>query len=239
MKNVLITGGTRGIGRSLVEEFSKQGHKVAFIYKSSDNIAEEIEKAFPAVIGYKCDVSDSVQVETTVGEIIDNMGHVDILINNAGVSHEGLLSDMCLDEWNAVINTNLTSVFLLCKALIPSFVSRKSGKIINISSMWGNVGASCEVAYSASKAGINGFTKALAKELAPSGITVNAIAPGVIDTDMLSSFTEDDIVALREQTPLERLGKGADIAKAALFLAGDGGDFITGEILNVNGGFVI
>ncbi len=239
MRNVLVTGGTRGIGAAIVEEFYKNGDKVLFLYKNSDDKARETENIFPGCQGYKCDVANPDEVRTTVENIINEHKSVDVLVNNAGVSWEGLLSDMTLDDWNSVISNNLTSVFLMSQALIPHFVSRKSGKIINISSMWGEVGASCEVAYSASKAGVLGFTKALAKELAPSGICVNAVTPGVINTDMLSSFSKEDISALADETPLGRIGEGRDVAKAVLFLSSESADFITGETIKVNGGFVI
>ena len=239
MKTVLITGGSRGIGEAIVREFHNNGYKVIFTYVNSCERAEILSCELKNSIAYRCDGASESDVSITVSDILTRHAPVDVLINNSGISFEGLLSDMSILEWNNIINNNLTSVFLLCKALIPHFVSRKSGKIINISSMWGEVGASCEVAYSASKAGINGFTKALAKELAPSGITVNAIAPGVIDTDMMKDFSDDDIRTLCEQTPLGRIGTGEDVAKAALFLAEDSGNFITGQIINVNGGFVI
>jgi 3-oxoacyl-[acyl-carrier protein] reductase len=239
MKTVLITGGSRGIGRALVEEFYKNSYRVAFFYLNSTEKAREITNEYPDILSYRCDVRNEGEVVSTVSDILRELKSVDVLINNAGVSYEGLLTDMSISQWNDVISSNLSSAFLMCRQLVPHFVSKKSGKIINISSMWGKTGASCEVAYSASKAGLDGFTKALAKELAPSNITVNAIAPGVINTDMLSSFSEDDINVLKDMTPLGRLGTGIDVARAALFLASDSADFITGEIINVNGGFVI
>ncbi len=238
MRNILITGGSRGIGAALVEEFSKNGDRVCFLYKKSDNLALELASRFSNVTAYRCDVTNEQDIQNTVKDIIE-LGCPDVLINNAGISWEGLLTDMSLDDWNTVISSDLTSVFLMCRAIIPYFVSKKSGKIINISSMWGIVGASCEVAYSAAKAGVIGFTKALAKELAPSGITVNAIAPGVIKTDMLSSYTKEDIDALVNDTPLGRIGDAYDVAKAVLFLSSEDANFITGETINVNGGFVI
>lgn len=238
MKTVLITGGSRGIGEALVREFYSSGYKVVFLYKRSYEKAERLCAELDGVKAYACDVSNETQVRKIVSEILSTTP-VDVLINNAGVSFEGLITDMSLDDWHRVIDNNLTSAFLVCREIIPHFVSKKSGKIINISSMWGQVGASCEVAYSASKAGIDGLTKALAKELAPCSVTVNAIAPGVIDTDMMKDFSDDDVRTLCEETPLSRIGKGSDVAKAALFLAEDSGDFITGQIIGVNGGFVI
>ncbi len=239
MKTVLITGGSRGIGASLVKEFHDAGYRVIFLYCNSSEEAEKIEKTFDGTYAYCCDVSDKESVFDCVSSVLKRFGKIDVLVNNAGISYYGLLDMMSVEDWNKILNVNLTSVFLMCKALIPHFVSKKSGKIINISSMWGSTGASCEVAYSASKAGVDGFTKALAKELAPSGITVNAVSPGVIKTDMMSDFSESDIVDLCEKTPLGRIGDVHDVAQAVLFLASDASDFITGQIINVNGGFVI
>lgn len=238
MKTAIVTGGTRGIGKAIALELKNNGYDVIILYKSSVDEAALLEKNF-RIRSYQCDVSDSTQVSDTFKQILADNIAVDLLVNNAGISYEGLLTDMSVEEWNNVISSNLSSMFYTCREIIPHFVSRKCGRIINISSMWGEVGASCEVAYSATKAGVNGFTKALAKELAPSGITVNAIAPGVIATDMMKGFTEDDINALKEQTPLGRIGEGSDVAKAVLYLSEDSGSFITGQIINVNGGFVI
>ena len=238
MKTAIVTGGTRGIGKAIALELKNNGYDVIVLYKSSVDEAALLEKNF-RIRSYQCDVSNAIQVSDTFKQILADNIAVDLLVNNAGISYEGLLTDMSVDEWNNVISSNLSSMFYTSREIIPHFVSRKCGRIINISSMWGEVGASCEVAYSATKAGVNGFTKALAKELAPSGITVNAIAPGVIATDMMKGFTEDDINALKEQTPLGRIGEGSDVAKAVLYLSEDSGSFITGQIINVNGGFVI
>lgn len=238
MKTAIVTGGTRGIGKAIALELLNNGYEVIVLYKSSVGEAVLLEKTF-GMRSYQCDVSDSTQVSDTFKQILADNNTVDLLVNNAGISYEGLLTDMSVEEWNNVISSNLSSLFYTCREIIPHFVSRKCGRIINISSMWGEVGASCEVAYSAAKSGVNGFTKALAKELAPCGITVNAIAPGVIATDMMKGFTDDDINALREQTPLGRIGEGSDVAKAVLYLSEDSGSFITGQIINVNGGFVI
>lgn len=164
---------------------------------------------------------------------------VDVLINNAGVSSQKLFTDITDDDWRKTIGVNLDGVFYCCREVLPQMISRKNGVIINISSMWGEVGASCEVHYSASKAGVIGLTKALAKEVAPSGIRVNCISPGVIMTDMMSGFDDNTIEELKSETPLQRLGTPEDIASAALFLASDEASFITGQTLGVNGGFVI
>ena len=239
MKNILVSGGSRGIGADIVRKFSENGDNVIFLYKNSDEKAHEIEKCYSNVKGIKCDVSNEKDVLEKTQNIFNEFKSIDVLVNNAGVSWSGLLTDMSLDDWNFVINSDLTSVFLLSRALIPHFVSKKSGKIINVSSMWGIAGASCEVAYSAAKAGVIGFTKALAKELAPSGICVNCVAPGVIKTDMMASYSDADLKFLVEETPLGRLGEASDIANAVFFLSQKESDFITGETINVNGGFII
>jgi 3-oxoacyl-[acyl-carrier protein] reductase len=239
MKKAVVTGGTRGIGRASVEALYKAGYEVAFIYKRSHDKARQLVEDLPGTRAYVCDVTREEEVRETFEKIRNDLGSYDLLVNNAGVSFEGLLTDMTLSDWDRVITSDLTSVFLTCREAIPVFVSQKSGVIINVSSMWGVCGASCEVAYSAAKAGLIGFTKALAKELAPSGIRVNAVAPGVIMTDMMSSFSQDDTEALRNETPLERLGLPEDVASSVVFLASEGASFITGEVLNVNGGFVI
>lgn len=238
MKNILITGGSRGIGRAMVEAFSDAGYKVAFTYKSSDDIAKALALECGA-IAIKADSAIEEEIISAVKEAAKCLGEVDILINNAGISSFSLLQDLSLSEWNECISVNLTSAFLYSREVIPYMLKEHKGRIINITSMWGLVGASCEVHYSAAKAGLIGFTKALAKELGPSGITVNAIAPGVIETDMNSHLSEDDIAALADETPIGRIGKANEVARAALYLAGEDASFITGEVLNISGGLVI
>ena len=238
MKTVFITGASRGIGRSMVELFSENGWQVAFTYKSSKEAAEELA-ARTSSLAIKADSASEEDILRAVATVKEAFGHVDCLINNAAISSFSLLSDLSLEEWNSLLSVNLTSAFLYSKAFIPEMVSRREGRIINVSSIWGLVGASCEVAYSATKAALIGMTKALAKELGPSGITVNAIAPGVIATDMNSRLSDEDMQSLCEETPLMRIGLPEEVAKAALFLSGDGASFITGEVLNVSGGFVI
>ena len=238
MSGVLITGGARGIGRAAVELFSKKGYKVAFTYRSSDAAASDLAKATGAY-AIKADSEVPSDISRAVAEATDFLGSVDVLINNAGVASVSLITDVSLDEWNRVMNTSVTGAFLYSKGVLPQMINKKRGRIINISSIWGITGASCEVHYSTAKAALIGFTKALAKELGPSGITVNAIAPGVIDTDMNSAYSDSDIAALCDETPLGRVGRPEEIAAAALFLASDSADFITGEVLNVSGGFVI
>ena len=238
MKTVLITGGTRGIGRAMVEAFAKNGYSVAFTYKSSEDAATELSLKYGA-LAIRADSAVESDVKNAVQRAIDRLGGIDCLINNAGISSFSLFTDISLDEWNNFLAVNLTGAFLYSKVAIPDMLKRKRGRIINVSSMWGLVGSSCEVHYSTAKAGLIGMTKALAKELGPSGITVNAIAPGVIKTDMNNALSKEDISVLIDETPLMRIGEPYDVAEVALFLAGDGGSFITGEVLNVSGGYVI
>lgn len=234
MKTVLITGGSRGIGKAMVKAFANEGFCTAFTYCKSESNALELEDQY-GVIAIKCDSRNEDDIKTAV----EQLGKIDVLINNAGISQSGLLTDLSLECWNEIFSVNVTGAFLFSKAVLPDMIRQHSGCIINISSMWGEVGASCEVAYSASKAAVIGLTKALAKEVGLSGIRVNCISPGVIQTDMLNEYSEDDLNALREETPLYRLGKPEDIAKAAVFLASDSAEFITGQVLSVNGGFII
>jgi 3-oxoacyl-[acyl-carrier protein] reductase len=238
MKTVLITGGSRGIGRAMVELFSKNGYCVAFTYKNSENEAKSLAEATGAIC-IKADSALENEVVSAVKLAEEKIGHIDCLINNAGISSFSMFTDLTLEDWNRCIGVNLTGAFLYSKAVIPSMVSRKWGRIINVTSMWGLVGSSCEVHYSTAKAGLIGMTKALAKELGPSGITVNAIAPGVIETEMNKCLSEEDKAALCEETPVMRIGKPEEIAEAALFLAGDKAGFITGEVMNISGGFIM
>lgn len=238
MKNILITGGSRGIGRAMVKEFSNKGYRVAFTYKNSDDAARELATQCGA-IAIKADSAIEEEIVSAVNEAARRLGGIDILINNAGISSFSLLQDLSLKEWNECIGVNLTSAFLYSREVIPYMLKEHNGRIINITSMWGLVGASCEVHYSTAKAGLIGFTKALAKELGPSGITVNAIAPGVIETDMNSHLSSEDMAALADETPVGRIGKAEEIARAALYLAGEDASFITGEVMNISGGLVI
>ena len=238
MKTVLITGGSRGIGRAMVELFAKEGYSVAFTYKNSENQAKSLAEATGA-IAIRADSASQADVISAVDKTLEHFGNIDCLINNAGVSSFSLFTDLTLEDWNEHLAVNLTGAFLYSKAVIPHMVAKKQGRIINITSMWGITGSSCEVHYSTAKAGLIGMTKALAKELGPSGITVNAIAPGLIDTDMNRALTEDDIKVIEDETPLMRIGRADEVASAALFLAGDGAAFITGEIVNISGGYLI
>ena len=235
---VLISGGSRGIGRALVESFTKNGDSVAFIYKNSRDEALSLANSTGA-IAICADISDSVSANHAAEEAISTLGGIDVLVNNAGISQIKLFTDITDEDWANMINTNLSSAFYLTRSVLPNMISQKSGKIINIGSMWGKVGASCEVHYSASKAGLRGLTLALAKEVGPSGITVNAIEPGVIATDMNAALPPEILAELCEETPMCRIGTPSDVANAVLFLASDKASFITGQIIGVDGGFAI
>ena len=238
MKNVLITGGSRGIGKALVEAFSQQGYRVAFTYNKSEEAASLLANKCSA-LALKADSRNEKEVDAAVEAARCELGGIDILINNAGVSSFSLFTDLSLEEWNDTFAVNVGGAFLFTKAVLPDMISKKWGRIINISSIWGAVGSSCEVHYSASKAALIGFTKALSKELGPSNITVNAIAPGYIDTDMNKNVADCDREAFAADTPLGRIGKPEEIASAALYLASDSASFITGDVLNVSGGYVV
>ena len=238
MKTVLITGGSRGIGSELVRHFANEGYSVAFTYKSSKEAADTLV-AETGALAIRADSAVESDVLYAVEKTVETFGGIGCLINNAAISSFSLFTDITLDDWNNMVAVNLTGAFLYSKATIPDMLKRKNGRIINITSMWGLVGSSCEVHYSATKAALIGMTKALAKELGPSGITVNAIAPGVINTEMNAALTDEDKAQLLNDTPLMRIGEPSDIAAAAYFLAGEGASFITGEVLNVSGGYVI
>lgn len=222
----------------MVELFSRHGYKVAFTYRSSEDESKKLAAATGATAIRANSLSEE-EIYLAVKRAGEALGGIDILINNAGVSSYSLLQDLSLSEWNECIGTNLTAPFLYSREVIPYMLKEHRGRIINISSMWGLTGASCEAHYSAAKAGLIGLTKAMAKELGPSGITVNAIAPGVIATDMNSHLSPEDMAALKDETPVGRIGKAEEVAKAALYLAGDDASFITGEVINISGGFVI
>ena len=238
MKNVLITGGSRGIGRAMVKAFAEAGYSVAFTYLNSEKEARAVAEEWGA-LAIRADSASEEQVRSAVALVRERLGSVDVLINNAAISSFSLFTDLTLEQWNRTIAVDLTAAFLYSKEVIPDMLNKKSGRIINITSMWGITGASCEVHYSTAKAGLIGMTKALAKELGPSGITVNAIAPGVIMTDMNKALPEEELAALAEEAALCRNGEPHEVAAAALFLAGDGASYVTGDVLNVSGGFVV
>lgn len=232
MKTVLISGGSRGIGAACVKAFAEQGYNTYFLYKSSDEAAKKLASVTGAK-AIKCDVSDSSAVKSAISEI----GAVDILVNNAGISFIGLTQATDDDTYRYVLDTNLSGAFYLSREVIPSMIRNGWGRIINIGSVWGKCGASCEVAYSMSKAGMRGLTTSLAKELGPSGITVNCVEPGVIETDMNAHFDVETLSDLAYATPLCRLGKPEDVANAVIFLASEKASFITGQFLGVDGGY--
>lgn len=238
MRNVIITGASRGIGAEIARAFAKNGDRVFIIYEKSREAAKKLASDLGGY-SFCCDVSKKEQVEA-VREEIKRLGFsIDIIINNAGVSQIKMFSDITEDDWDRVMDVNMKGAFLVTQSFLPDLISKKKGNIINISSIWGETGASCEVHYSASKAAIIGFTKALAKELGLSGINVNAITPGVIKTDMNASLDEDVLNELREEIPLDKIGRCQDVAKACLFLASDGASYITGQVISVNGGMYI
>ncbi len=237
MKTVFVTGGSKGIGRAVCERFHTLGYKVAFCYLSDDDAARDLLSLYPDMLCFKADISVKSEVQSAVDQIIAKTGGIDVLVNNAGVGLIKLFTDTTEIEWQRILSVNLTGAFNCTGSVLPDMLRRHEGHIINISSMWGEVGASCEVAYSAAKAGLIGMTKALAKEVGPSGICVNCIAPGVIDTDMNKSLSSEDLKALANETPLMSIGTPDDVAKCAEFLAGS--RFITGQVIGVNGGLVI
>ena len=236
MLTALITGGSRGIGAATVRAFCAAGYRVAFFYRSSESAAQTLS-AETGAYAIRCDIRDSASVASACAEARRLLGHIDVLVNNAGIAQQKLFTDITDEDWRAMLDTNLTGAFYACRAVLSDMISRRYGRIINVGSIWGQVGASCEVHYSAAKAGLIGLTKALAKEVAPSGVTVNCICPGVIETDMLSSFTKDDLATLADETPVGRLGTPEDIARSVLWLADPKSGFTTGQIIGVNGGF--
>ena len=241
-KVALVTGGARGIGKAICRALAKDGFKIAVNYNNSENEASALKKELSAITDveiFKCDVSDSNAVKEMFFEISQKMGNVNVLVNNAGVAEQVLFTDTTDEMWQRMINTNLSSAFYCSREALRNMISDKNGVIINIASMWGEVGASMEVHYSTAKAGLIGMTKALAKEVGLSGIRVNAVSPGVVLTDMMNSFSESDKENLKDETPLNSLGTPEDIAQAVSFLVSDNARFITGQVLSVNGGFVI
>lgn len=237
-KTVFITGGSRGIGECAVKEFVRLGYNVAFTYFKSEEKAKKIEKSTGACAIF-CDVSKSSDVNNAIEIATQRYGKVDILINNAGISEFALFTDITDEMWHKMIDTNLSSTFYSTRAVLPQMISRKEGVIVNVSSMWGQVGASCETHYSASKAGMIGLTKALAKEVGPSGIRVNCVCPGTIDTDMNAHLSEEDYDFIKCDTPLVKIGNVQDVVNTIIFLCEEKSSFITGQVFGVNGGYVI
>ncbi|MCQ2978657.1 MAG: 3-oxoacyl-ACP reductase FabG [Clostridia bacterium] len=241
-KVVLVTGSSRGIGKAIATAFCKMGCRVII---NSNTYIDQLEATYnelkainPNVIMIKADVTNPEEVENMFRIIYDTYGRLDILVNNAGISRSNLLTDTKFEEWNEVITTNLTSAYLVSKCALNSMISNKQGSIINISSMWGEYGASCEIAYSASKGGLNAFTKSLAKEVGPSKIRVNAIACGFIDTTMNDCYTEEEKKDfIYNHTILSEIGTADDVANLVVFLASDKSRYITGQVIGVDGGF--
>ena len=233
----LITGASRGIGREITKRLALKGIKVIANYNKSEEQAQILQKENNNIEIYKADVSKRKEVHDMVKYILNKYGRIDILINNAGISENKMFTDVTDKDWNNIINTNLYSVFCVTQEVLTKMIHNKKGCIINISSIWGMVGASCETVYSVAKAGVNGMTKSLAKELGPSNIRVNAIAPGIIDTDMNKNLTKEDIQNIQDEIPLEKIGKTIDIARCVEWLIQD--EYTTGQIISINGGWVI
>ena len=239
MRRILISGGSRGIGRACVRAFAQNGDAVAFLYCHNDDAAREVT-AETGAIAIRADISDPDAARAAVAEAEKKLGGtVDVLINNAAVAWIGLMQDMTDAEWRRVLDTNLSGAFYLSRAVAGGMIRNRYGRILHVGSMWGKTGASCEVAYSAAKAGLRGLTMSMAKELGPSGITVNCVEPGLIDTDMNASLDADTKAALCDETPLGRMGTPDEVAEAILFLTSDRAAFITGQILGVDGGMAI
>ena len=243
MKTVLITGASRGIGKATAELFAENGYAVIINYnKSEDNalkLVSEIRQKGQTAMAVKADVSNPDEVSEMMKKISENFSSVDVLVNNAGISLQKMLTETEIKEWDEIFGITARGTFLCSKAVLPMMINKKSGNIINISSIWGNVGASCEVAYSSAKSALIGFTKALAKEVGPSGIRVNCLCPGVIDTDMNKMHSAETLSALCDETPLMRIGNPSEVAETILFLASEKSSFITGQVFSVDGGMTI
>ena len=242
-RTALITGASRGIGRETALHFARNGYNVALNYLSNEACARDtlahLKSTGCDAIAIRADVSNRRDVDEMVKTVCEKYGSVDVLVNNAGIAQQKLFTDISESEWDRMFDVNVKGTFNCCQAVLPYMIHRKKGKIVNVSSIWGICGASCEVHYSASKAAIIGMTKALAKEVGPSNIQVNCVAPGVIQTDMNSALDDETIKALRDETPLGVIGMPSDVAQTVFFLASDASDFITGQVISPNGGFVI
>lgn len=237
---VLVTGGSRGIGAAAVRAFACAGCRVALNYHASGAAAQALAAQFPGqVMPIQADVADRGQVWAMFDVAEAALGPVDILVCNAGIAQQKLFTDITPADWQRMLDVHLTGTFHCCQRALPHMVRQRWGRILTVSSMWGQVGGSCEVHYSAAKAGLIGLTKALAKEEGPSGVTVNCVAPGVVDTDMMAGFGPQDRAALAEETPVGRLATPQEIARTLLFLAGEEAGFITGQVLGINGGLVV
>lgn len=237
MKTVVITGSSRGIGAATAKLFAGNGFNVCVNYFHSEKAAKELTASLPSAVAVKADISKKADAVALIEAATETFGHVDVLVNNAGIAlPPQLVTDVSDADYDRVFDINMKGVHNTVSAVLPQMVNRKSGNIVNISSLWGVVGGSCETVYTASKAAVIGYTKALAKELGPSGIRVNCVAPGFIRTEMNARFSEEEIASFAEETPLCRVGDPQDVAKAVFFLATDMSDFITGQTLCVDGG---
>ena len=244
-QSVLITGGSRGIGAAAVLAFAAAGYNVAFTWnnhsKAAEQVLEQAQKSAPGCrfLALQADAADAAQVTTAVRRAEQELGGLQVLVCNAGIAQQKLFTDTTDEDWRRIMSVDLDGAFFACRAALPGMIHRKYGRILLVSSMWGQTGGSCEVAYSAAKAGLIGLGKALAKEEGPSGITVNVVAPGVIDTDMMSGFSDEDRAVLAEDTPVGRLGTPQEIARTLVFLADERSGYITGQVIGQNGGLVI
>lgn len=242
-KTVLVTGSSRGIGRATARLFAQEGWQTVIHYKQAEkeafSLLEELRADGGKAIALQADITKRQAVERLFSKAEEQFGAVDVLVNNAGIARQKLFTDMTDEDWKSMMAVHLDGLFYCCRRAVPAMLQKGSGCIVNVSSIWGITGASCEVAYSAAKAGVIGFTKALAKELGPSGIRVNCVAPGVIDTDMNAGLCQRDREALQDSTPLGCMGTPEDAARSIFFLASEGAKFITGQVLSPNGGFVI
>lgn len=242
-KTVIVTGSSKGIGAAAAILFAQKGYNVVINYNESYESANILCRSLISngysVITQKANVANKLEVDLMIKETLYKFGRIDVMVNNAGIAYQGMITDTDEIDFDKIIDVDLKGVFNCCKAVTPVMVNQKCGRIINISSMWGQVGASCEVAYSAAKAGVIGLTKALAKELAPSGITVNAIAPGIIETNMNSNLSVDELNEFVKEIPISRMGSADEIAAAIYFLSSDDAEYITGQVLGINGGYVV
>lgn len=239
----LITGASRGIGRAIALRLARDGYTIALNYRADEQAAQATAQILQALgtdgVLCKADVTDEQAVRGMVQAIEKQYGHIDLLVNNAGIAEQALFTDLTSDRWRHMMDVHVNAAFYTCSAVLPGMIRRHSGCIINIASMWGQVGASCEVHYSTAKAALIGMTKALAKEVGPSGIRVNCVSPGAVDTDMMAGFSPEDRSAIADETPLGRLGKPEEIAAAVSFLASSDAAFVTGQVISPNGGMVI
>ena len=242
-KIALVTGASGGIGQAIARRLAKDGFALCLHYRKNEQaaraLAAELQQNGVRAVALPADLANEAQATALVAECEAKLGTVDVLVNNAGISKQGLLTDLSAADWRQMFGVHVDGAFYLSRAVLPAMIRKKAGRIIQISSMWGISGGSCEVAYSAAKAALIGFTKALAKEVGPSGITVNCIAPGVIDTPMNAHLSADDLSALADETPLCRIGTPAEVANAVAFFAGDQSTFITGQVLAVDGGITV